>query len=68
MALSLIRGKGLRYGNTQLHFFSNYSTMKKGLVLGVYEADDESFTLTPTAAKYNERVQGKLLKHICLKD
>ncbi|KOC71004.1 hypothetical protein WH47_04990 [Habropoda laboriosa] len=69
MALSLIRGKGLQYGNTQLRFLSSISTMKKGLVLGIYETDDESnISLTPTAAKYDELVKGKLQKNILLRD
>lgn len=59
-------GKGLRYGNSQLRFFATIQkTMKKGLVLGVYNTDD-GVTLTPTAAKYNDLVNGKLLKHIQL--
>ncbi|XP_076240163.1 cytosol aminopeptidase isoform X2 [Calliopsis andreniformis] len=39
----------------------------KGLVLGVYEAEDEcNISLTPTAAKYDELVKGKLQKNILL--
>lgn len=38
-----------------------------GLVLGVYETESEdNVVLTPTAAKYNELVNGKLLKSIQL--
>ncbi|XP_053975412.1 cytosol aminopeptidase-like isoform X2 [Hylaeus anthracinus] len=67
MALSLIRGKSLQYGNSQLRFLSCISTMKKGLVLGVYETEDEKkISLTPTAAKYNELVKGKLQKNLLL--
>ncbi|XP_076300931.1 cytosol aminopeptidase-like [Lasioglossum baleicum] len=67
MALSLIRSKGLQYGNSQLRFLSCIATMKKGLVLGVYESEDESkISLTPTAAKYDELVNGKLQKNILL--
>ncbi|XP_017886445.1 cytosol aminopeptidase-like isoform X2 [Ceratina calcarata] len=67
MALSLIRGKGLQYGNSQLRFLSCISTMKKGLVLGVYETeDDRNIVLTPTAARYNEQVESKLQKSILL--
>ncbi|XP_043247808.1 cytosol aminopeptidase-like isoform X2 [Colletes gigas] len=67
MALSLIRGKSLQYGNSQLRFLSCISTMKKGLVLGVYETEDDSkVLLTPTAAKYDELVKGKLQKSILL--
>ena len=67
MALSFIRGKSLHYGNSQLRFLSSVSTMKKGLVLGVYETEDESnISLTPTAAKYDELVKGKLQKQILL--
>lgn len=38
-----------------------------GLVLGVYEIESENdIMLTPTATKYNELVNGKLLKNIIL--
>jgi len=38
-----------------------------GLVLGVYETESEdNVVLTPTAIKYNELVNGKLLKNILL--
>jgi len=41
--------------------------LQKGLVLGVYQTEDESnIVLTPTAAKYNESIDGKLLKNIQL--
>ncbi|XP_043790439.1 cytosol aminopeptidase-like isoform X2 [Apis laboriosa] len=67
MALSLIRGKGLQYGNSQLRFLSNISAMKKGLVLGIYEAEDENnISLTPTAINYDELVKGKLRQNIFL--
>ncbi|XP_076164692.1 cytosol aminopeptidase isoform X2 [Ptiloglossa arizonensis] len=67
MALSLIRGKSLQYGNSQLRFLSCISTMKSGLVLGVYETEDErNISLTPTAAKYDAIVKGKLQKNILL--
>ncbi|XP_076759280.1 cytosol aminopeptidase-like [Xylocopa sonorina] len=67
MALSLISGKGLQYGNSQLRFLSCASTMKKGLVLGIYETEDESnISLTPTAAKYDALVNGKLQKNVLL--
>lgn len=46
---------------------STFLFPQKGLVLGVYETEDESnVALTPTAAKYNGLVNGKLLKHILL--
>lgn len=36
-------------------------------MLGVYETESESnVVFTPTAAKYNELVNGKLLKNILL--
>ncbi|XP_033324821.2 cytosol aminopeptidase [Megalopta genalis] len=67
MALSLIRSKSLQYGNSQLRFLSCIATMKKGLVLGVYDSEDErKISLTPTAAKYDELVNGKLQKNILL--
>ncbi|XP_015600885.1 cytosol aminopeptidase isoform X2 [Cephus cinctus] len=67
MALFLIRTEGLHYGHSQLRYFCTRSTMKKGLVLGIYEAEGkDGIALTPTAARYNEKVNGKLLKNICL--
>lgn len=43
------------------------SFSQTGLVLGVYETESEdNVVLTPTAAKYNELVNGKLLKSIQL--
>ncbi|KYN23336.1 E3 ubiquitin-protein ligase RFWD2 [Trachymyrmex cornetzi] len=67
MALSFIRTGALQYGNSHLRLFANVSTMKTGLVLGVYETESEdNVVLTPTAAKYNELVNGKLLKNILL--
>ncbi|XP_012062921.1 PREDICTED: cytosol aminopeptidase-like [Atta cephalotes] len=66
MALSFIRTRALQYGNSHLRLFANVSTMKTGLVLGVYETESEDVVLTPTAAKYNELVNGKLLKNILL--
>ncbi|XP_012257991.2 cytosol aminopeptidase-like isoform X2 [Athalia rosae] len=67
MALLLIRAKGLSQGISQLRFFAHQATMKKGLVLGVYEAESQDgVTLTPTAVKYNELVNGKLLESISL--
>ncbi|XP_011155067.1 cytosol aminopeptidase [Harpegnathos saltator] len=66
MALSLVRAKAL-HGNSHSRFFASISTMKKGLVLGVYETDDENkVALTSTAAKYNELVKGQLWKYILL--
>lgn len=39
----------------------------QGLVLGVYETESESnVVFTPTAAKFNELINGKLLKNILL--
>ena len=47
--------------------FRYFNSQQKGLVLGVYETEDESnVLLTPTAAKYDELVKGKLQKHILL--
>ncbi|KAM0730597.1 hypothetical protein ACS0PU_002926 [Formica fusca] len=67
MALSFIRDKVSPRRNSLLRFFANVSTMKKGLVLGVYETESESnVVFTPTAAKYNELVNGKLLQNILL--
>ncbi|KAL6446421.1 hypothetical protein ACFW04_001178 [Cataglyphis niger] len=67
MALSFIRTKVSSHRNSLLRFFANVSTMKKGLVLGVYETESESnVVFTPTAAKYNELVNGKLLQNILL--
>ncbi|KAL6262665.1 hypothetical protein P5V15_005458 [Pogonomyrmex californicus] len=67
MALSFIRTKALLNGHLHFRFFANVSTMKTGLVLGVYETENEdNVVLTPTAAKYNELVNGKLLKNIML--
>ncbi|KYM88755.1 hypothetical protein ALC53_02520 [Atta colombica] len=60
------RTRALQYGNSHLRLFANVSTMKTGLVLGVYETESEDVVLTPTAAKYNELVNGKLLKNILL--
>lgn len=49
--------------STRLHIFF----LQKGLVLGVYETESESnVVFTPTAAKYNELVNGKLLQNILL--
>ncbi|XP_011863940.1 PREDICTED: cytosol aminopeptidase-like [Vollenhovia emeryi] len=67
MALSFIRAQAVQHGNSHLRLFASVSTMKTGLVLGVYETESEdNVALTPTAAKYNELVKGKLLKHILL--
>ncbi|KAG7200869.1 hypothetical protein KM043_003232 [Ampulex compressa] len=66
MALSLIRDKAVQYGISQLRLMSIVSNMKTGLVLGVYETEGENVTLTPAAAKYDQLVQGKLLKNIIL--
>ncbi|XP_024887625.1 cytosol aminopeptidase-like [Temnothorax curvispinosus] len=67
MALSFIRAKALQHGNSHLRLFASVSTMKTGLVLGVYETESEdNVVLTPTAAKYNDLVNGKLLKNILL--
>ncbi|XP_033213415.1 cytosol aminopeptidase-like [Belonocnema kinseyi] len=67
MALYLIRGKGV-YGNSQLRFYC--STMKKGLVLGVYDIENKDDSakpiLTPAAIKYDQTCNGKLLKQIQL--
>uniref|UniRef100_A0A0C9QXT8 LAP3_1 protein n=1 Tax=Fopius arisanus TaxID=64838 RepID=A0A0C9QXT8_9HYME len=48
------------------HFRNLYhcKKMKKGLVLGVYEGEKNDVVLTPSAAKYNELVNGKLLENI----
>ncbi|RLU25395.1 hypothetical protein DMN91_001551 [Ooceraea biroi] len=67
MALSSIRANVLPHRNSHLRFLSSVSTMKKGLVLGVYETEDESnVVLTPTATKYNALLNGKLVKNIVL--
>ncbi|XP_012220482.1 cytosol aminopeptidase [Linepithema humile] len=67
MALSFIRAKVTLHGNLHLRFFASVSTMKKGLVLGIYETENENnIALTPTATKYNELVNGRLLKNILL--
>ncbi|XP_015509984.1 cytosol aminopeptidase isoform X1 [Neodiprion pinetum] len=67
MALLLVRPKGVRQGINQLRFFAHQSTMKKGLVLGVYETEgQDGVRLTPTAVQYNELVNGKLLENISL--
>lgn len=48
-------------------FEHNFRLLQKGLVLGVYETDDENkVVLTSTAAKYNELVKGQLWKYILL--
>ncbi|XP_012288936.1 cytosol aminopeptidase isoform X2 [Orussus abietinus] len=67
MALRFIRAKTLHCRNLKSRVFSSCSNMKKGLVLGVYETEgNDSVTLTPTAAKYNDLINGRLLKNICL--
>ncbi|XP_034943968.1 cytosol aminopeptidase-like isoform X2 [Chelonus insularis] len=67
MALFLIGSRVVRFGNSQLRFYSSCLNMKKGLVLGVYEGENkDEVILTPTAAKYNEIVNGKLLTNINL--
>lgn len=44
-----------------------YLCLQKGLVLGVYKEEDKiSVSLTPSAAKYNEITQGKLLDSLRL--
>lgn len=48
-------------------FGYDFCIRQKGLVLGVYETDDENkVVLTSTAAKYNELVKGQLWKYILL--
>ncbi|KAL0132752.1 hypothetical protein PUN28_000469 [Cardiocondyla obscurior] len=64
MALSFIRARALQHGSSSLRLFASISTMKTGLVLGVYETESEDVVLTPAAVKYNELVKGKLMKNI----
>ncbi|KAF7995374.1 hypothetical protein HCN44_006481 [Aphidius gifuensis] len=68
MALFLLGSKTVRLANSRLRFFSSSCLkMKKGLILGVYEGENkDDVVLTPTAAKYNELVNGKLLANIAL--
>ncbi|XP_008546913.1 cytosol aminopeptidase isoform X2 [Microplitis demolitor] len=69
MALFLIPSKKAVHQLVALpqRYFSSCLKMKRGLVLGVYEGDNSNdVILTPAAAKYNERVNGKLLTNINL--
>lgn len=44
-----------------------YPLLQKGLVLGVYtNKDNNEVELTPTADKYNQKLQGNLLEKIKL--
>ncbi|XP_063977725.1 cytosol aminopeptidase-like isoform X2 [Diachasmimorpha longicaudata] len=66
MALFHINSKVVRLSTSQLRCYSSCLKMKKGLVLGVYEGEKSDVVLTPSAAKYNELVNGKLLVNISL--